>query len=54
MRPLRVVQVQITTDRYPGFADRGVGVEVNLLIFHRAPQALDNHIVAPGAPGHPC
>jgi len=50
MRPLRVVKVQITTDPYPDFADCGVGAEVNLLILHRAPQALDHHIVAPSAP----
>ena len=50
MRPLRVVKVQITTDRDPGFADCGARAEVNLLIFHRAPQAFDHHIVAPCAP----
>lgn len=50
MWPPSIVEAQITTDRLAGFADPAVGAEVNLLIFHRAPQALDHHIVAPGAP----
>ena len=50
MGPLRVVKGQVSTDRCAGFADCGVGMEVNLLVLHRPPQPLHDDIVAPGAP----
>lgn len=50
MRPFPVVEAQIPTDRCPGLTDRAVSAQIDLLVFHRAPQALDNDIVAPRAP----
>ena len=33
----------------PGLAYRFVGVQIHLVVFDRAPQALDEHVVAPAA-----
>ena len=49
MRPSGIVEVEIATDRGAGVGDRVVGPEVDLLVFHRAPEPLDEDIVAPGA-----
>ena len=50
MRPPPVVECQIATDRGPGLADGAVCAQVNLLVFDRAPEALDDDIVPPRLP----
>lgn len=49
MRPDSVVEPEIATDAGAGFEDRSVGVEVHLLVFYRAPEALREYVVAPAA-----
>ena len=48
MGSLAVVEFEIPTNRRPGFADRTVGAQVDLLVFDRTPQTLDYDIVEPG------
>jgi hypothetical protein len=43
----RCFKRKISADASAGFGNRGVGVEVHLLVFHQAPEALNEHIVAP-------
>ena len=50
MRPSGVVERQIPADRRAGIADRGISPKIDLLVFDRAPQALNKHVVPPGAP----
>src|SRR5262245_31286233 len=45
-----VVEVQIASDQSAGLADAVVGAQIHLLVLDAAPQPLDEHIVAPGAP----
>ena len=47
MRPLAVVETQIPADRRAGLRDAGVGSEVDLLVFDRPPEPLDEDVVAP-------
>ena len=47
MRPLAVVELQIPTDRGARLADAVIGPEVDLLVFDRAPEPLDEDVVAP-------
>src|SRR3954464_288873 len=49
MRALGVVEVQIPAQRGTCIGDAVVGAQVDLLILHRAPQPLDEHVVTPGA-----
>lgn len=49
MRPDGIVEADVSADTGASLGDRGVGVEVHLLVFHRAPEALHEHIVAPAA-----
>src|ERR1022692_2213467 len=49
MRSAGIVEAEVTADRGPRLGDRVVGFQINLLVFDRSPQALDEHIVAPGA-----
>ena len=44
-----VVKIQIPANRDARHADAIVGVQVNLFVFDRFPDALDEDIVAPGA-----
>src|SRR5271169_2543722 len=44
-----VVEAQVTADRGAGLADAVVGPQIDLLVLDAAPQALDEHVVAPGA-----
>src|ERR1019366_10652768 len=44
-----VVELQVSADGRSGLADRGVSVEVNLLVFDGLPDALDEDVVAPAA-----
>ena len=47
MRTPGVVKAEIATDRGAGFGNRIVGSEIYLLILHRAPDALNEDVVAP-------
>ena len=47
MRGLAVVEVQMTADRSAGLADAVVGSEIDLLVFDRAPEPLDENVVPP-------
>lgn len=49
MRPDRVAEADVATDAGACLGDRYIGVEVHLLIFHLAPEALNEHVVAPAA-----
>ena len=49
MRPSGIVERQIPADRRAGIADRGISSQIDLFVFDRAPQALNKHIVPPGA-----
>lgn len=49
MRPPAVVEGQIPADRSARVGHTGVGAQVNLLVCHRFPDALDEDVVAPGA-----
>lgn len=49
MRALPIVEGQTLADRGAGLADRAIGSQINLFLFHRAPQALDKYIIPPGA-----
>ncbi len=49
MRPPAVVEVQISPDRPPGLADGLVSPQVDLLVFDRFPEPLDEDVVAPSA-----
>lgn len=49
MRPDGIVEPDIAADAGASLGDRGVGVEIHLLVFHRASEALHEHVVAPAA-----
>jgi hypothetical protein len=49
MRTQSVVKVEISAQRRAGLCDRVVGLEVDLFVFHAAPQPLDEDVVALGA-----
>ncbi len=49
MRPRAVAEAEIARDRGPGLEDAGVGPQIDLLILHGPPKALDEDVVAPGA-----
>ncbi len=53
MRSLAVVEVQIPADRGARLAEAVAGVPVDLLVFDRAPEPLEENVVAPGALGVP-
>src|SRR5260221_13846001 len=48
MRSLTVVEVEIAADRRTCLADAVIGLEIDFFIFDRAPQSLDEDVVAPG------
>ncbi len=50
MWPDTVVEIEVAADPGACFRDRGVGVEIHLLVFYRAPEALHEHIVPPASP----
>lgn len=49
MRPSGIVAAPVSADRIACFADRSVGVEIDLLVLHQTLQTLDHNIVPPGA-----
>ena len=49
VRSTAIVELEVLADRYSRFRDRVVRLEVDLLVLHRFPQPLHEHVVAPGA-----
>src|SRR6202140_4061597 len=49
MRTLAVVEVQIPAERSTRLADAVVSPQIELFVFDRAPEPLDEHVVAPCA-----
>ena len=49
MQAALVVECEVIADAGPGFATIGVAFEIDVLVFQRAPQAFDEHIVHPAA-----
>src|ERR1700675_4258108 len=49
MGPQAIIEIQISAEGSPRDADAVVGMQINLLVFDRFPNALDENIVAPGA-----
>ena len=47
MRALAVVELEVAADFGSRFGDRLVGVQIDMLVFERAPQPLDEDIVGP-------
>src|SRR5215216_3886867 len=47
MRALAVVEIQIPADRGARLGDAVVGPQMDLLVFDRTPEPLDEHVVAP-------
>lgn len=47
--PDGVVKLQVAADGRSGLADRSVGVQIDLLVLNRFPDALHEDIVAPAA-----
>jgi predicted regulator of Ras-like GTPase activity (Roadblock/LC7/MglB family) len=49
MQAFAIVEIQISTERGTRRADTVVGSQINLLVFDRTPQPLDEDVVASGA-----
>ena len=49
MRASLIVEAQIAANRSACITDAFIGPQIYLLVFDRAPQALDEHIVSPSA-----
>ncbi len=49
MRASGVIKLEVTADLASGFADRLVGMQVDVLVFERTPEALDEDVVGPAA-----
>src|ERR1035441_1646235 len=49
VRASGVVELDVARDLASGFANRLVGVQVDVLVFERTPEALDEDVVAPAA-----
>src|SRR3984885_15871099 len=49
MRPLCIVEGEVTRQRRPCFTNAVVGPQIDLFMFHRPPKALDKNVVPPGA-----
>lgn len=49
MGPAAIVEGHIAADRGAGLADGLVSLQVDLLVLDRAPEPLDEDVVAPGA-----
>src|SRR4051794_25542322 len=47
--PPSIVKRQVPPERGACIAHAVIGPQVDLLVFHRAPQPLDEHVVPPGA-----
>src|SRR5271156_2589295 len=44
-----IIEVEVAADRSPRLADAVVGSQIDLLVLDAAPQAFDEHVVAPSA-----
>lgn len=49
MRFTLVIERQVLVGRVPRLGHGGIGLLIHLLVFHRLPQPLDEHGVAPAA-----
>src|ERR1700710_1985361 len=49
MRPLCIVEGEVTRQRRSCFTNTVVGPQIDLFMFHRPPKALDKNVVPPGA-----
>ena len=49
VRSAAVVEIEVSPDPVAGRADAVVGVQVDLLVFHAAPQPFDKDVVPPRA-----
>src|SRR5215471_16900910 len=50
MRPFAVVEPQIAAERTACLGHTAISLQIYLLILHRSPQPLDEHVVAPPSP----
>src|SRR5580693_8755751 len=48
MRPLCIVEGEVTRQRRPCFTNTVVGPQIHLFVLHRPPKALDKNVVPPG------
>ena len=48
VRPAAIVEIEIASDPVACRAHAIVSVQVDLFVFHAAPQPFDKHVVAPG------
>ena len=44
-----IVEIKVLTERSARLCDRIVGFEIDLFVFHAAPQPLDEDVVSPSA-----
>src|SRR5207247_9830248 len=50
MRPMAVVEVDVAAERSSRLVDAVIGPQIHLLVFDTAPEALEEHVIAPRAP----
>ena len=50
MRPMAVVEVDVAAERSSRLVDAVIGPQIHLLVFDSAPEALEEHVIAPRAP----
>src|SRR6266481_3850989 len=50
MRPMAVVEVDVAAERNSRLVDAVIGPQIHLLVFDTAPEALEEHVIAPRAP----
>src|SRR5262245_1486893 len=50
MRPMAVVGVDVAAERSSRLVDAVIGPQIRLLVFDTAPEALEEHVIAPRAP----
>jgi hypothetical protein len=49
MRPMAVVEVDVAAERSSRLVDAVIGPQIHLLVFDIAPEALEEHVIAPRA-----
>src|SRR5262249_8745348 len=50
MRPMAVVEVDVAAERSSRLIYAVIGPQIHLLVFDTAPEALEEHVIAPRAP----